>query len=267
MLNLNWRVDWFREVWIRSVTTETKRNIVTIALSLRKYITKTCWKHHQNVLCQETAFTEWFLKSGDRVLFASSQGYTRKQLACAASAAAHSQVRREKQLARGCDLGKWSRNAGWNERRTRGKSLWKQLADRFKSGRWYWSQRTRKSLQMHSWKTKRILKKSKEWKLVRTNFYSRSSGERQDDMGPVAERWSLSDISSSTQLDRRMGQIFRLHRAARYPPQRTLMAKRTICQSDSSANLDSNKQAGPSWERLGYKEAKWALASLQKAEW
>ena len=83
-------------------------------------------------------------QNGNRVLFergrnpkASSHGYAQKQLACAA-AAAHSQGRRRKQLERDCDLGKESRNARSNERRHRsGKGLWKQLAKRFKSGRWY----------------------------------------------------------------------------------------------------------------------------------
>ena len=57
-----------------------------------------------------------------------------------------------------------------------------------------------------------------------------------------------------------MGQIFRLHRA---PPswQRERRVNLTHLRS-----LDSNKQAGPSWERPGYKEAKRALASIQKAE-
>ena len=63
-----------------------------------------------------------------------------------------------------------------------------------------------------------------------------------------------------------MGQIFTLHRAPRYQPQRTVMAKRTIVNLIHLRSLDSNKQAGPFWERPGYKEGKRALATLQKAQ-
>ena len=74
---------------------------------------------------------------------------------------------------------------------------------------------------------------------ARDKLRSATKGERWQeknfDMGPVAEWWSLSNISTCSQLDTRMDQIFRLHRALRYQPQRTVMAKRMICQSDSSA--------------------------------
>ena len=71
-------------------------------------------------------------------------------------------------------------------------------------------------------------------------------------MGSVAEWRSLSSIWVSKQLDRWVGQVPRLYRALRHQSWCTSLAESTM------------QQHGPSAK--GYKEATWALMSLQYAE-
>ena len=141
-------------------------------------------------LCQVIAFTKRrsSIIREARNSKASTQGHAEEQLACAA-ATALSQGRRKRQLERGCYLGKWSRNAGRTERRHRSdKGLWKKWAN---SSQW-----TKKSLQMHSWKSKRILK-SKECKLVRTTFvlaktWPKKRGCSVKNQAVLSSRWAMN---------------------------------------------------------------------------
>ena len=143
-------------------------------------------------LCQEIAFTEWFLKTEMEYY---SKGVATPRPAPKVTLKSnclvqHQQQQQQQQPIRKEDVKSNSKEvstcAVWSERRHRsGTSLMRS-----------------KPLATTSSRGQRQIKKCYErWQ------------EKNFDMGPVAEWWSLSNISTCSQLDTRMDQIFRLHRA------------------------------------------------------
>ena len=75
-----------------------------------------------------------------------------------------------------------------------------------------------------------------------------------------------SSMLTSTLLDRWMGKILRLRLALWHQPECTFLAEGAILHDDSLGSFDTNKQAGPLWQRLGFKEATRGIFKLLKGK-
>ena len=174
-----------------------------ITLSIREYTTTLIGKHHQDAEYWTSVTRDCIHRvisqNRDRVIFEGlATPRTAPKLTLKSNWFVQQQQQRQsipkedvkKQLERGCDLGKQERGMK-RETSQEWESFWKQLAERFKSGRWYWSQLTRSHYRCTLEKRSELSKNQKECKLIRAKFVF-AKAQRKTRWYPVKNQAVLS---------------------------------------------------------------------------
>ena len=175
----------FHTLWSLLAAIQTKRTPVMITIFLRKHTTKLIGNTRCSTLdkiIQSTRSTTASL-ANEVVCDHHPQSCARRLHSQSDISKRRSSIIPNARNPNASSQGHAQKHARWNVRRKRsGKGLWKQLADLFKNGRWYWSQRTRSrfrcTLEKRSEWSRNL--QSKNW--IEWDFYSRRSSEREDDI-------------------------------------------------------------------------------------